>query len=282
MTSYEELEFAVNIDEIEEVYYNNEFKLDLQETLELMKETSIEYFDDKIIFYGKDFKVSLFQLGYQEDPEFIKVSLARPYSSKIHKPFTVDVTETKYSKEYQTDIPFMTDQMVKDEEESKQKAKEEEKRRKEEQNQKEINYIKEKEEFTTTSDDITNEDLFQIFKGGTYGDNAYITVPYFPNNTANYQVSDENFLASDVRNTIDFAGYAVKVNGQFRVFARKSLYMIGNDDTQNERNYHDVMNRLQQDGKIIPILGIADEYVSDYPEDIFKNNLKNIKDYFRR
>lgn len=282
MTSYEELEFAVNIDEIEEVYYNNEFKLDLQETLELMKETSIDDFDSYIEFYGKDFKVSLFQLGYQEEPAFIEISLARPSSTEVHKPFTVDASETKYSKEHRKNIPFMTDQIVKDEKESKQKAIEEEKRRKEEQNQKEINYIKEKEEFATTSDDITNEDLFQIFKGGTYGNNAYIIVPYFPNNTANYQVSDENFLASDVRNTIDFAGYAVKVNGKFRLFARKSLYMIGNDDTQNERHYHDVMNRLQQDGKIIPILGIADEYVSDYPEDIFKNNLKDIKDYFRR
>lgn len=282
MTSYEELEFATNINEIEEVYYNKEFKLDLKQTLELMKETSIDDFDSYIEFYGKDFKVSLFQLGYQEEPAFIEISLARPSSTEVHKPFTVDASETKYSKEHRKNIPFMTEQMVKDEEESKQKAKEEEKRRKEEQNQKEINYIKEKEEFATTSDDITNEDLFQIFKGGTYGNNAYITVPYFPNNTANYQISDENFLASDVRNTIDFAGYAVKVNGQFRLFARKSLYMIGNDDTQNERHYHDVMNRLQQDVKIIPILGIADEYVSDYPEDIFKNNLKNIKDYFRR
>ena len=282
MTSYEELEFATNINEIEEVYYNKEFKLDLKQTLELMKETSIDDFDSCIEFYGKDFKVSLFQLGYQEEPAFIEISLARPSSTEVHKPFTVDASETKYSKEYRKNIPFMTDQMVKDEKESKQKAIEEEKRRKEEQNQKEINYIKEKEEFATTSDDITEEDLFQLFKGGTYGNNAYITVPYFPNNTANYQVSDENFLASDVRNTIDFVGYAVKVNGQFRVFARKSLYMIGNDDTQNERHYHDVMDRLQQDGKIIPILGIADEYVSDYPEDIFKNNLKDIKEYFER
>lgn len=282
MTSYEELEFATNINEIEEVYYNKEFKLDLKQTLELMKETSIDDFDSYIEFYGKDFKVSLFQLGYQEEPVFIEISLARPSSTEVHKPFTVDASETKYSKEHRKSIPFMTEQMVKDEEESKQKAKKEEKRRKEEQNQKEINYIKEKEEFATTSDDITNEDLFQIFKGGTYGNNAYITVPYFPNNTANYQVSDENFLASDVRNTIDFVGYAVKVNGQFRIFARKSLYMIGNDDTQNERHYHEVMDRLQKDRKIIPILGIADEYVSDYPEDIFKNNLKDIKDYFRR
>ena len=267
MTSYEELEFATNINEIEEVYYNKEFKLDLKQTLELMKETSIDDFDSYIEFYGKDFKVSLFQLGYQEEPVFIEISLARPSSTEVHKPFTVDASETKYSKEHRKSIPFMTEQMVKDEEESKQK---------------EINYIKEKEEFATTSDDITNEDLFQIFKGGTYSNNAYITVPYFPNNTANYQVSDENFLASDVRNTIDFVGYAVKVNGQFRIFARKSLYMIGNDDTQNERHYHEVMDRLQKDRKIIPILGIADEYVSDYPEDIFKNNLKDIKDYFRR
>lgn len=282
MTSYDELEFATNINEIEEVYYNNEFKLDLKETLELMKETSIDDFDSDIEFYGKDFKVSLFQLGYQEEPAFIEISLDRPSSPEVHKPFTVDASETKYSKEYRTNIPFMTDQMVKDEEESKRKAIEEEKRRKEEQNQKEINYIKEKEKIANESDDITNEDLFQIFKGGTYGNNAYITIPYFPNNTANYQVSDENFLASDVRNTIDFAGYAVKVNGQFRVFARKSLYMLGDDDTQNERKYHELMNKLKQDRKIIPILGIADEYVSEYPEDIFKNNLKDIKNYFRR
>lgn len=282
MTSYEELEFAVNIEEIEEVYYNDEFKLDLKETLELMKETSIEYFDDKIIFYGKDFKVSLFQLGYQEDPEFIKVSLVRPSSSKTHKPFTVDVTETKYSKEYRKNIPFMTEQMIKDDEESKRKAKEEAKKREDEQNQKELNYIKEKEEFANTSDDITENDLFQIFKGGAYGNNAYITIPYFPNNTSNYRVSDETFLASDVRNTIDFVGYAVKVNGQFRIFAKKSLYMFGNADTQNERYYHEIMDRLQKDRKIIPILGIADEYVSEYPEDIFKTNLKDIKEYFRR
>ena len=59
MSSYHELKTTVNIQDIEEVYYNDDFRLDLEETLELMKETPIDSFDENIVFYGKDFKVIL-------------------------------------------------------------------------------------------------------------------------------------------------------------------------------------------------------------------------------
>ena len=60
MESYDELKSTVNIAEIEDVYYKNEYRLELEETLELMKLTPIEDFDSNIEFYGKDFKVSIF------------------------------------------------------------------------------------------------------------------------------------------------------------------------------------------------------------------------------
>lgn len=278
MSSYDELKLTVNIKDIEEVYYNDEFRLDLEETLELMKKTPIEFFDEYIVFYGKDFKVILEFSDYSQELEFIKISLKKPSSLEIHKPFTVDRTEKKYSKEYKKDTPFMTEQMIKDEEIAKQKAIEEEKRRDKEQHQKELDYIKEKENFAKDCDNITNKDLYQIFKGGTSGENAYITIPYFPNNSTSYHINDEKFLTPELRKAIDFIGYAVKVNGQFRVFAKKSLYLFRDEDTPNELYYHEVMNRLKNNRKIIPILGIATEYVSERTKDILTYNLEDIKD----
>ena len=98
MSSYDELKLTVNIKDIEEVYYNDEFRLDLEETLELMKKTPIEFFDEYIVFYGKDFKVILEFSDYSQELEFIKISLKRPSSLEIHKPFTVDRTEKKIFK----------------------------------------------------------------------------------------------------------------------------------------------------------------------------------------
>lgn len=279
MTSYDELISTVNIEEVEDVYYRNEYKLDLEETLELMKETSIEDFDIDIDFYGKDFKVSIFPLD--EGPEFMRISLVRPNSTEIHKPFTVDVTKKKYSDEHQEQIPFMTEQMVEDEKETIRRQQESIRRRKEEQRQKELDYINEKEKHANASENITDEDLFTIFEGGTFGHNAYITIPYHPDNSTVYSVADDDFLTPDVRKAIDFVGYAVKVDGELRVFAKKSLYTFTTtDETENERHYREVMGKLEHDGKIVPILGIATETVSGYPKEIFEDNLESIKNYF--
>lgn len=279
MTSYDELISTVNIKEVEDVYYGNEHRLDLEKTLELMKETLIEDFDSNIEFYGKDFKVSMFQLD--EGPEFVRISLVRPNSKETHKPFTVDVSEKKYSSEHQKQIPFMTEQMIEDERESVKRQQESIRRRKEEQNQKEIDYINEKEEYADASEKITDEDLFTIFEGGRSGHNAYITIPYYPDNSTTYRVTDDDFLTPDVRKVIDYVGYAVKVDGEFRVFAKKSLYTFTTtDETENERQYREVMSKLEHDGKIVPILGIATETVSGYPKEIFEDNLESIKNYF--
>lgn len=84
-----------------------------------------------------------------------------------------------------------------------------------------------------------------------------------------------------MRKAIDYVGYAVKVDGEFRVFAKKSLYTFTTtDETENERQYREVMSKLEHDGKIVPILGIATENVSGYPKEIFENNLESIKYYF--
>ena len=147
--------------------------------------------------------------------------------------------------------------------------------------QKEINYIREKEEMANASEGVTDKDLFQIFKGGTTGHNAYITIPYIPENSTSYSVTDDNFLTPDVRQAIDFVGYAVKEDGAFRVFAKTSLYTFTTtNETDNERHYREVMDRLENDRKVVPILGIATETVSEYPEDIFRENLDDIKEYF--
>lgn len=279
MTSYDELISTVNIEEVEDVYYRNEYKLDLEETLELMKETSIEDFDIDIDFYGKDFKVSIFPLD--DGPEFMRISLVRPNSTEIHKPFTVDVSKKKYSDEHQEQIPFMTEQMIENEKESVKRQQESIRRRKEEQNQKETDYINEKEKHANASENITDEDLFTIFEGGRSGHNAYITIPYYPDNSTTYRVTDDDFLTPDVRKVIDYVGYAVKTDGEFRVFAKKSLYTFTTtDETENERQYREVMSKLEHDGKIVPILGIATETVSGYPKEIFEDNLESIKDYF--
>lgn len=280
MNSYDELKSTVNIAEIEDVYYKNKFRLDLEATLELMKSTSIEDFDIDIDFYGKDFKVSIFQFD-DEGPEFVKISLTRPNSNKIYKPFTVDGAEKKYSTEHEERIPFMTKQMVKEEQEFTKRKQESIRRQQEALNQKEIDYISEKEEMANASESMTDDDLFHIFKGGTTGHNAYITIPYIPESSTSYGITDKNFLTPDVRRAIDFVGYAVKEDGAFRVFTKKSLYTFTTaDETDNERRYREVMNRLESDRKVVPILGIATENVSEYPEDIFRENLDYIKEYF--
>lgn len=106
MNSYNLLKDIVNIDEIKEVYYKNKYKLDLTTTIELMKKTDICDISDKLIFYGKDFKVIKIELEDIRDSFFIKVSLKKPSTRKIFVPITLDSYKMNYSGEHKEPVPF--------------------------------------------------------------------------------------------------------------------------------------------------------------------------------
>lgn len=106
MNSYKMLTDIANIDEIKEVYYNNKYKLDLTTTIELMKTTDICDISDKLIFYGKDFKIIKIETEDIRDSFFLKISLKKPSTRKIFVPFTLDSYHMNYSAQYQEPVPF--------------------------------------------------------------------------------------------------------------------------------------------------------------------------------
>ena len=57
MTALTELKEIVNIESLQSAYYQDKFKLNLEETLNLLDKLEIEHMIKELTFYGKDFKI---------------------------------------------------------------------------------------------------------------------------------------------------------------------------------------------------------------------------------
>ena len=82
-SAYENLTDLINdVNLIESVYFRDKFKLNVEATLNLMKETHIIDFEGDIVLYGKDFKIIKVSPEDESDSYFIKISLKKPNKKK--------------------------------------------------------------------------------------------------------------------------------------------------------------------------------------------------------
>lgn len=285
MNSYELLEEVVSIEEIKEVYYDDKYKLDLETTLELMKKTDMFDFSYNIIFYGKDFKV--IKIDTEEEKYFLTISFKKPSKRKVFVPFTLNEYRMRYSAEYGESIPFKTEKMIKEDEEYERKqieSREAYKRKQYEETKRKIEMIK---EVLSKSETITSDFMFNIFEGGLFGNNAYLTIPHFPKKSNSCYISEENFVNKDFRKIVDYVGYASLDNGKLVVTANKTLYLFDNgEDTELEKEYKAVMKELFENKKVIPIIGIGYDRIPVDDErkakDILNDYLEDIKEYYEK
>lgn len=285
MNSYKLLEEVVSIEEITEIYYNNKYKLDLETTFELMKKTGIYDVSEGIVFYGKDFKV--IQIDSSEEKIFSKISLKKPNKRKVFVPFTLNEYRMRYSEEYEERIPFKTEKMIKEDEEYERKQKEsreEYKRKQYEDTKRKIETIKEE---LSKSETITEDFMFNVFEGGLFGNNAYLTIPHFPKKSNSCYISEENFVNKDFRKIVDYIGYASLYKGKLVVIAKKTLYLFDNEEeTELEKEYKEVMKYLFENKKVIPIIGIGYDRIRPDDErrakEILIDYLADIKKYYNK
>lgn len=285
MNSYELLKEVVNIEEITEVYYEDRYKLDLEITFELMKTTGMYDISEGIVFYGKDFKI--IKIDTSEEQIFSKISLKKPNKRKVFVPFTLDEYKMSYSEEYKEHVPFKTEEMLREEEEEKRRQEEyhkEYKRKQDEETKRKIETIKEE---LSKSETITEDFMFNVFEGGLFGNNAYLTVPSFPEKSNSCYISDKNFVNEELRKAVDYVGYASLYKGKLVVTAKKTLYLFDNgEETELEKEYKEVMKYLFENRKVIPVIGIGYDRIRPDDErrakDILNEYLVDIKKYYEK
>lgn len=284
-SSYELLKEEVNLEEIKEVYYNDKYKLDLDATLELMKKTDMFDFSDNIVFYGLDFKI--IKIDNEDEKYFLTISLKKPNKRKVFVPFTLDEYEMRYSQEHQERIPFKTEEMIKEDEEYERKQKESReayKRKQYEDTKRKIETIKEE---LSKSETITEDLIFNVFEGGLFGNNAYLTVPSFPEKSNSCYIRDKNFVNEELRKAVDYVGYASLYKGKLVVTAKKTLYLFDDgEETELEKEYKEVMKYLFENKKVIPVIGIGCDRIRPDDErrakDILNEYLVDIKEYYTK
>lgn len=284
-SSYELLNEEVNIEEITEVYYEDRYKLDLETTFELMKTTGMYDISEGIVFYGKDFKI--IKIDTSEEQIFSKISLKKPNKRKVFVPFTLDEYKMSYSKEHKEHVPFKTEEMLREEEEEKRRQEEYQKEYKRKQYEDTKRIIEENKEELSKNEEITEDFIFNIFEGGIYGNNAYLTIPHFPEKSNSYYISAENFVNKDFRKIVDYIGYASLENGKLVLTAKKTLYLFENEeDTELEKEYKVVMKELLDKRKVIPVIGIGYNRIPQDDErtakEILIDYLDDIKKYYKK
>lgn len=286
-SSYENLVDLINdINLIESVYFRDKFKLNVEATLNLMKETHMIDFEGDIVLYGKDFKIIKVSPEDESASYFIKISLKKPNKKKEYTPFTLNTLKFVYSDELSASVPFKTPKMI--EQEEIEKKEKEEARKKQEKTDWE-NFIKSMKEFkenNNSSETLTDEDFFKVFSGGKLNSCRYITIPKMPE--GNYKnrcpiIRDENFLTYEDRKLFDFAGYAVKeTNNTFKIV---SIFLPYFSNEKYINYFNETIFELLKNKKIIPVIGVSPETfytrtLAERPEGFMNRVKEDIKKYY--
>lgn len=287
MNSYELLEEVVSIEEITEVYYENRYKLDLETTFELMKTTGMYDISEGIVFYGKDFKV--IKIDTSEEQIFSKISLKKPNKRKVFVPFTLDEYKMSYSEEHKEHVPFKTEEMLREEEEEKRRQEEYHKEYQRKQYETAKKVIEKYKEELSKREGITEDFMFNVFEGGFCGRSAYLTIPYFPEKSNFCHISEENFADKELRNVVDFLGYAALENGELGTIADKTLYLFESKketELELEKEYKELMEYFSEKRKIIPVIGIGYNRIPQDDErtakEILIDYLADIRTYYEK
>ena len=260
-SSYDNLTDLINdVNLIESVYFRDKFKLNVEATLNLMKETDMIDFEEGIVLYGKDFKIIKISPTYERDSYFHFISLKKPNKKKEYTPFTLNTLKFVYSDELCASVPFKTPKMIEQEE---IKKKEREEARKKEEIAEWKNFLQEMKEFkekNNSSETLTDEDFFKVFSGGRLYSCRYITIPKMPEGNYVHRfpiIRDENFLTYEDRKLFNFAGYAIKEkNNNFKIVSILNPY-FSNEKYVNY--FNEIIIELMKNKKIIPVIGVSPE-----------------------
>ncbi len=252
MTALTELKEIVNIESLQSAYYQDKFKLNLEETLNLLDKIEIEHMIKELTFYGKGFKIIV--ISNDEDYTYFEyVSTKTPKVKTEYIPLSLWQSDLTYSNEFKTAVPFKTQKMLKEEEELRIKEEADAKERQE----KELNEVKEnittwKEEIERDCTPITDITPFTMIDHKRNRFSAYLSVPYLPKNYM-YRISDENFLTEKERSAFDWIGYGTIEDGKLQLVGKGMAYVTKayNDIYQN------AVEELLEKKLIIPILGIS-------------------------
>lgn len=116
MTALTELKEIVNIENLQSAYYQDKFKLNLEETLNLLDKIEIEHMITELTFYGKGFKI----IVISNDEDYTYFEYVSTKASKVkteYTPLSLWKSDLTYSNEFKTAVPFKTQRMLKEEEE---------------------------------------------------------------------------------------------------------------------------------------------------------------------
>ena len=252
MTALTELKEIVNIESLQSAYYQDKFKLNLEETLNLLDKLEIEHMIKELTFYGKGFKIIV--ISNDEDYTYFEyVSTKAPKVKTEYTPLSLWKSDFTYSNEFKTAVPFKTQKMLKEEEELRIKEEADAKERQE----KELNEVKEnittwKEEIERDCTPITDITPFSMIDHKSNRFSAYLAVPYLPKNYM-YRISDENFLTDKERSAFDWIGYGTIEDGKLQLVGKGMAYVTKayNDIYQN------AVEELLEKKLIIPVLGVS-------------------------
>ena len=252
MTALTELKEIVNIENLQSAYYQDKFKLNLEETLNLLDKIEIEHMITELTFYGKGFKIIV--ISNDEDYTYFEyVSTKAPKVKTEYTPLSLWKSDLTYSNEFKTAVPFKTQRMLKEDEELRIKEEADAIVRQEN----ELNEVKEntttwKEEIERDCTPITDITPFTMIDHKRNRYSAYLSVPYFPKNYM-YRISDENFLTKEERSAFDWIGYGTIEDGKLQLVGKGMAYVTKayNDIYQN------AIEELLEKKLIIPILGIS-------------------------
>lgn len=278
------MELIDSEDLITSVYYKEEFKLNVKDTLDLMKTTHIIDFSENIVLYGNDFKIIKIETDNIQDSFLFKISLKKPNKKKEFKPFTLDSYKFLYSEELQTPVPFKTIKMLEEEEKEKKKKEELKKQKEKEKWNNFINYMEDLKTKSKSYEILTDKDNFSTFSGGKFDSCEYITIPKLP--VGNYEfkypnIKDENFLTYDDRKLFDFAGYVAKINGNWEIVKLITPFSDKYLDYFNE-----FISNLITENKITFVIGSAPEIFYFYnskerPKSFIERVKKDIIKYYK-
>lgn len=271
MTTIKELKELIDLKEIKKITLGD-IELDIEKTLELMKETPIEYIFEDLEIWGKDFKIIIVceEYDFYEEYYFKKINLKPKTTIKV---IPESLKRTWTDPETDKELPVRTEAYY------------------EKQKQDEIANAKMMEErFKAVEEKITKKteeastytfEPFTVIVGGMYNDCRYITLPEefeMPNDDL-MRLSQEFYSNMDETkvDSINFVGVAARVDGENKV-----MFRCNGKTFDKAPHIKEKVEKLIKEHILTPVVGFSPESMrsSDQEEEVerivteFKKHMK--------
>lgn len=258
-TAYDNLTTVVEPEKITKITLN-ELELDVDRTLELMKETEIEDLFSGLVFWTKTSKINR-TTGYDDlydcEKEYFQEIQLRPKTKKKVVPDSL--VEMWRDPETREELPYKTKAYLKREEEIRlEKEKREIKYR-----QEQFQAIKDKINKYTDITEKANIEPLTIMKGGIHDVCRYVVLPKnFPIPRSSFLfIKNEDFykdMDQEVMSCIDFAGMAGVYKGKLQPLFKYGESCLDMFTEEEQQEIRDLINNAINEGKLATIVGISE------------------------